>query len=161
MQSLSSSGISITHFITIPVNEIKATDISASKYKTAIEFLVEKWILNNATQIKPLINITRAEFMKLLATSNGFTPVKTTKKFFDLPSTNSLSPYVQFGVKQGWINTKNKDFRPNDIITQGEVDKLINAIKWKATADTIAISSPKSVTRGKAASDIVKAFFTK
>ena len=37
-----SSGINITPFITIPVNEIKATDISTSKYKTAIEVLVEK-----------------------------------------------------------------------------------------------------------------------
>ena len=42
IQSLSSSGISITPFITIPVNEIKATDISTSKYKIAIEVLIEK-----------------------------------------------------------------------------------------------------------------------
>ena len=59
----------------------------------------------------------------------------------------------------GWINTKNARFRPNDTISQGEIDKLIAVIKKTATGDMVAVVSD-GVTRGKAASDIVAAFYT-
>ncbi len=80
------------------------------------------------------------------------------KRFADLPSTHSLYAYVNFGVAQGWVNVRNTNFRPDDIVTQGEIDKLIAAIKGTANADTIALKTP-SVSRGKAASDIVEAFY--
>ena len=59
----------------------------------------------------------------------------------------------------GWINKSNARFRPNDTISQGEIDKLIAVIKKTATGDMMAVVS-KGVTRGKAASDIVAAFYT-
>jgi hypothetical protein len=116
--------------------------------------------MNNVATVSPTRSITRAEFMKLISIANGYTPKVVTKKFGDLPTTNTLAPYVNFGVAMGWVNVKNTNFRPNDIITQGEIDKLISAIKKTATADTIARVS-SGVTRGKAASDIVVAFYTK
>jgi hypothetical protein len=116
--------------------------------------------MNNATTIAPTRPITRAEFLKLLSLANGYTPVTVTKKFGDLPASHSLSSYVNYGVSKGWVNVKNTNFRPNNIITQGEIDKLIAAIKGTATADTIAKPS-SAVMRGKAAQDIVTAFFTK
>ena len=140
---------------------ILAKDISSSQFKSAIETLIRAGVMNNAPQVKPDTNITRGEFLKLLAISNGYKdPVKVTKKFKDMPKKHTLLNYVNFGVAMGWVNVKNENFRPNDIITQGEIDKLILAIKKQATADTIAKKS-KGVTRGKAAKDIVDAFFTK
>jgi len=140
---------------------ILAKDIGSTEFKSAIETLIRAGVMNNATKVNPENSITRGEFLKLLAISNGYKdPVKVTKKFKDMPKKHSLLNYVNFGVAMGWVNTKNANFRPNDIITQGEIDKLILAIQKKATADTVAKKS-SGVTRGKAAKDIVDAFFTK
>lgn len=146
---------------TSPVVEVKdiiAKDILKSPFKAPIEKLISLGVMQNTPNVRPNDTITRAEFLKLLALANGYTPVTVKKKFADLPNTNTLSPYVNFGVSQGWVNVRNTNFRPNDIITQGEIDKLIAAIKGKANADTVAKKTP-SVSRGKAASDIVKAFY--
>jgi S-layer homology domain len=145
--------------VTPTMAAILATDIAKSPYKSAIEMLISKGVMNNVAIINPVRPITRAEFMKLISIANGYSVVKVTKKFGDLPSTNSLANYVNFGVSKGWVNVKNANFRPNDIITQGEIDKLIAAIKGTATADTVAKPS-LGVMRGKAASDIVKAFYS-
>lgn len=114
--------------------------------------------MQNNKKIRPNSTISRAEFMKLLALANGYKPLAVTKKFRDLPQSNTLTSYVNFGVANGWVNVKNTNFRPNDIITQGEIDKLIATINGSASADTIARKSG-GVSRGKAAADIVKAFY--
>jgi hypothetical protein len=122
--------------------------------------LISKGVMNNVANITPVRPITRAEFMKLLSIAEGYkSPVTVSKRFGDLPSTNTLVNYVNYGVSKGWVNVKNTNFRPNDIITQGEIDKLIAAVKGSATADTIAKPST-GVSRGKAASDIVVAFYS-
>ncbi len=140
---------------------IIAKDLANSPFKLAIETLIQAGVMNNATRISPVRPVSRAEFMKLLSIAEGYkSPVTVAKKFGDLPSTNSLVNYVNYGVSKGWINVKNANFRPNDIITQGEIDKLIAAVKGSATADTIAKAS-SGVSRGKAASDIVTAFYSK
>jgi len=95
--------------------------------------------------------------MKILARANDFSPTTSTKKFADLSDSNDLAQYIYYGVEMGWVNRNNTNFRPNDPITQGEVTKLINAIKGNAKADTVVTASP-SITRGKAADDIFRAF---
>lgn len=57
----------------------------------------------------------------------------------------------------GWINIRNTNFRPNDLITRGEAQKLINVIKGKAIADTVA-ESTRTITRAQAAKMIKDAF---
>lgn len=144
---------------TTPTPGIVARDISRSQYRTAIETLIQKGVINNATKIAPNRTITRAEFLKLISIAHGYTtPVEVTKKFDDLPSTHTLYNYVNYGVAMGWVNTKHNNFRPNDIITQGEINKLLNAIAGTATADTVAKPSA-GVTRGKAMQDIYDAFY--
>jgi S-layer homology domain len=140
---------------------IVATDIAQSPFKAAIETLIRAGVMNNAVNVSPVRPITRAEFMKFLSIAEGYqTPVTVSKKFGDIPANNTLINYVNYGVSKGWVNVKNTNFRPNDIITQGEIDKLISAVKGSATADTIAKPS-SGVSRGKAASDIVVAFYSK
>lgn len=138
---------------------IIAKDLVNSPFKLAIETLIQAGVMNNSDTIAPNRSISRAEFMKILSIANGYTtPVKVTKRFRDLPTTNTLINYVNYGVSMGWINTKNANFRPNDIISQGEIEKLISAIKKTGNADTVARKS-SGVSRGKAASDIVAAFY--
>lgn len=140
---------------------IIAKDLVNNPFRLAIETLIQAGVMNNATILAPNRSISRAEFLKLLSIANGYkTPVKVTKKFGDLPITNTLAVYVNYGVSMGWVNTKNTNFRPNDIISQGEIEKLIAAIKKTANADTVARKS-SGVSRGKAASDIVAAFYAK
>jgi S-layer homology domain len=153
------TGVTITPPAVTPA--IVATDIAKSPYKSAIETLISRGVMNNVAIIAPVRPITRAEFMKVLSIAEGYTaPVSVSKKFGDLPTNNTLINYVNYGVSKGWVNVKNANFRPNDIITQGEIDKLISAVKGSATADTIAKPS-SGVTRAKAAFDIVTAFYSK
>jgi hypothetical protein len=139
---------------------IIARDLIGNIYRDAIETLIRVGVMNNATKTEPNRAITRAEFMKLLSIAHGYnTPVTVNKKFRDVPKTNTLINYINYGVAMGWINTKNARFRPNDTISQGEIDKLIAVIQATATADTVVRPSG-GVSRGKAASDIVAAFYT-
>jgi hypothetical protein len=59
--------------------------------------------------------------------------------FNDVNSASKYRSYIQYGVSQGWINTKNTRFRPNDTITIGEANKLISAFLGKAEAESPAI----------------------
>lgn len=116
--------------------------------------------MNNVARTEPDRPITRAEFMKLLSIAHGYrTPVTVSKKFRDVPRSNTLINYINYGIAMGWINIENLRFRPNDTISQGEINKLIAVIKNTATANTVVRSSV-GVSRGKAASDIVRAFYT-
>jgi len=142
----------------LPLRAPIATDLRRTKYATAMQTLIANGLMNNATKVYPTRPITRAEFMKILARANGFAPVTPTHRFADLSSSNDLAQYIYFGVAMGWVNTNNTNFRPNDPISQGEVSKLINAIKGTAKANTVVTQSP-SITRAKAAQDIVDAFF--
>ena len=56
----------------------------------------------------------------------------------------------------GWINVRHDNFRPNDTITRGEAQKLLNVILGDAIADTIA-EPTGTITRGEAAEMIVDA----
>lgn len=52
---------------TILTTGIIARDILRSPYRTAIETLIQKGVINNTNRITPARSITRAEFMKLLS----------------------------------------------------------------------------------------------
>lgn len=145
--------------IVVQPSEIISQDISRSPYRSAIQVLIQRGVINNSVKILPNRSITRAEFLKLLSIAYGYTePVKVDKKFDDLPSTHSLYNYVNYGVHMGWVNVKNTNFRPDDIITQGEINKLINAVLGTANADTV-VKPSYAVKRGKAMQDIYDAFF--
>jgi hypothetical protein len=95
--------------------------------------------------------------MKLMAYSDGYTSgttIITDKTFTDLPKNADLANYVYYGVMRGWINPNPLTFRPNDNISQGEVEKLILVVQKKATATTDARPSP-SALRGWAMQKIV------
>ena len=147
---LTSSGITIL-----------ARDLASSPWRSAIETLVRARVMNNGIKVSPDRLISRGEFIKLLSIAHGYTTPVTTvgKKFSDVPKKHSLINYINYGVAMGWINKSNARFRPNDTISQGEIDKLIAVIKKTATGDMVAVASD-GVTRGKAASDIVAAFYS-
>ncbi len=116
--------------------------------------------MNNSSTIEPDRPISRGEFIKLLSIAHGYsTPIPVAKMFRDIPKTNSFVSYINYAMALGWLNTSNTRFRPNDTISQGEINKLIAVIKKTATADTIVRKSG-GVSRGKAASDIVRAFYS-
>lgn len=155
--TLTTSGVTIS----IPTSlVIKAKDIKRSIYRDAISTLISKGVIANNPLIYPNRFISRAEFIKILAKANGFTPTKSAKQFADVDSKSELAQYIYFGVEKGWINPENENFRPDARITQGEVDKLITTVKSTATA-TKKIGASRFVTRGKAMKDIVDAFFGK
>lgn len=136
--------------------EVKAKDIAKSIYKSAIETLIEKGFVKNTVKFAPQKPITRAEFVKILANAYGFDKKVARKKFKDVDYKSDLALYIDFGVAMGWINVRNDEFRPNDYITRGEAQKLLDVVLDRAVADTVAEPSA-TITRGLAAKLIVEA----
>lgn len=98
---------------------IVARDVKNHPHQVAIEALIRLGIMRNTFKINPDRPISRAEFMKLLSMRHGYSePLSVSKRFLDVPKKYSLINYINYGVAQGWINTKNIRFRPNDTISQ-------------------------------------------
>ncbi len=98
--------------------------------------------------------ITRAQFVKILAEAFGYEDVSSQTRFRDVNYRSKYARYISFGVEMGWINIRNNRFRPNDIITRGEAQKLINVINGNAIADTVA-DPTATVTRAEAVQMII------
>lgn len=138
----------------------RARDIARSEYKDSIETLIEKWFVKNTVKFFPERSITRAEFVKILSNAYGYSTKKAKKRFLDVNYSSDLAQYINFWVALGWINIRHDYFRPNDSITRGEAQKLVDVISWNASADTVA-EPTAFITRGEAADLIVKSLLNK
>lgn len=67
--------------------------------------------------------------MKILTTVLGLeeTFINIKMPFSDVSEDSGFRRYVMVALELGWINPNQKLFRPNDAITLGEVNKIINA----------------------------------
>lgn len=105
------------------------------QYRNAIRILKNKNVL-------PDFNLngkmTRIEFVRILALLQGYKEVTVEKVFADVNSDSEIGKYVSFGVANGWLNTKNKNFRPDDFITFGEATKILGTIVGTTHAESRA-----------------------
>lgn len=122
------------------------------QYRNAIKILKNKNIL-------PDFNLngkmTRIEFVHILALLQGYKEVAVEKVFADVTPGSETEKYIAFGVSEGWINTKNYDFRPYDTITLGEATKILGTILGTHHAESRVMSNIK-ITRARAIDLIVK-----
>lgn len=124
--------------------------------KNAIQKLAEEGIVSgvSATEYEPLRNVTRAEFVKMIADSFAFV-AKGEKKFVDVADDAWYAKYVNAVATNGIVNgiTEN-EFAPNSAITRQDAALIIFkcAAEWKAQttaeptdADTISEYAAEAV----------------
>lgn len=96
-----------------------------------INYLAEKKIINGKgnNMFCPQDNVTRAEFLKMLALANGFSVETLTSfetNFVDVYADDWYVPYVVYCEQKGIIKGNEKgEFRPNDKITRQDIAVMI------------------------------------
>lgn len=63
--------------------------------------------------------------MIVLASGADVTTISTSVPFEDVNTSSWFAPYVAYGLKQGWISSNNRNFRPNDTIKREEAIKIL------------------------------------
>ena len=106
-------------------------DVSANSwYAEYVNYLAERGIVNGktATTFEPNAQITRAEFIKIIAEVAGADLTgQTSAKFSDVASGAWYAPYVAWGVENGLINgISDTQFDPNGNITRQDMATLIS-----------------------------------
>ena len=107
------------------------SDVSAdSWYAEYVTYLAERGIVNGKTEttFEPNSQITRAEFIKIIAEVAGADVTgQTSSKFSDVASGAWYAPYVAWGVENGLINgVSDTQFDPNGNITRQDMATLIS-----------------------------------
>jgi|GEM_PF-2034553 len=118
------------------------SDIADNKFKTAIEYLQGKNIINGYDDgtFRPDNTINRAELLKILVGGAGYAkPDEATyRNCFPDVKTEWYASYVCFAKEKGWINGySDGSFRPEQMINKVEAIKmLVNSQGYPATKDT-------------------------
>lgn len=96
--------------------------------KEYVYYLAERKILNGKAdgQFKPADNITRAEFVKILAAVSGQDVSKSTgTSFLDVNAASWYAPYVEWAYKNGIVKGSNGNFKPSANITRQDMAVMI------------------------------------
>ena len=101
-----------------------------------INYLAEKKIINGKGENKfcPGDNVTRAEFLKMLALANGFgveTLTSFETSFVDVYADDWYVPYVVYCEQKGIVKGNEKgEFRPDDKITRQDIAVMIQRMVY-------------------------------
>ena len=108
----------------------KFNDIAGHWGKEAIERFAERGFLigYDDGSFRPNIGINRAEFIKLVNRVFGYNE-ESDENFEDVEPGLWYYSEVRKAVNAGYINTENKTFRPNDMISREEAAVVITNIK--------------------------------
>ena len=96
--------------------------------KEYVYYLAERKILNGKAdgQFKPADNITRAEFVKILAAVSGQDVSKSTgSSFSDVNAASWYAHYVEWAYKNGIVKGSNGNFKPSANITRQDMAVMI------------------------------------
>ena len=111
------------------VKQSNFSDINTHWANNSIKFLADRGIINGMsdTEFAPNNNITRAEFITLLAKLDSINENKyKTENFTDVPSNAWFNPYVDWASKTGITSgTSNATFAPNNNITREQMAVMI------------------------------------
>ena len=106
---------------------VKFSDVNGWE-KEYVYYLAERKILNGKADglFKPADNITRAEFVKILAAVSGQDVSKSTgTSFSDVNTASWYAPYVEWAYKNGIVKGSNGNFKPSANITRQDMAVMI------------------------------------
>ncbi len=144
-----------------PAVPVKFADVaSGSWYEEAVNYLADKGIVNGktATTFEPNAQITRAEFVKILAgAAEADVSGLSTAKFSDVDSGSWYAPCIAWGVENGIINgVSDTQFQPNGCITRQDMAAMI-----KRYTDSAGFSLPENTAAVTFADDASIASYAK
>lgn len=123
------------------------TDVTSGWYASDVEFLSARGIIDGFKDdtFKPNNDITRAEFIALLAKYEKIKQVNTTTEFKDVPSEKWYSSYVKWAKDNKIISgTGDGLFNPERKISREEVAVIMaNYIKFKTGKDIKNVDTTK------------------
>ncbi len=116
--------------VSVALEDIKFRDIAGTWAHSYINRLVMRGIIDNTTYYRPNDNLTRAEFLKIVLNTTGWSLVytgATQMSFRDVTVEEWYHDYAQIAVDKHMINDANY-FRPNDAITRAEATKIVTKV---------------------------------
>lgn len=150
---LSICTVSFATFSDMPKNEM---------YKTAIEGLVKKGVLNGYDDgtFAPANPITRAEFVKMIVTA---TNAKESKEntFSDVATNHWAKEFINIAVKNNFVEGyEDNTFRPEEKITYGEVvTVVIRALASQTKLDS-SLSWPMNYMKAAEELNLFDGYYT-
>lgn len=135
-------------FVTFSINHLSKFEIGYNKVTLSdgsgwaeeyITCLVARGVVNGTGDgmFKPQSNVTRAEFVKMLAKLSGDQiPEQIQSRFADVVKTDWFAPYVAWAFENGFVLGKSDTkFAPKDYITREQmaviVERFLKAKKYK------------------------------
>lgn len=112
--------------------------------KEYVYYLAERGIISGRTEtvFVPLENVTRAEFVKMLAAASGVSGTSgEVPSFSDVEASSWYAPYVAWAEENGIANGSGGKFRPSDQITKQEM-----AVMIQRYAQTAGVEIPQMET---------------
>lgn len=103
--------------------------------KEYVYYLVDRGIVQGRTEtlFEPLANVTRAEFVKMLAAAAGTEASgKGETPFSDVSPDAWYAPYVAWAAENGLVNGSGGQFRPSDNITKQDMAVMLQRYAQKA-----------------------------
>ena len=107
---------------------VQFSDVNGWEKEYVLLPLQREEILNGKADglFKPADNITRAEFVKILAAVSGQDVSKSTgTSFSDVNAASWYAPYVEWAYKNGIVKGSNGNFKPSANITRQDMAVMI------------------------------------
>lgn len=127
--------------------------------KEYVYYLAERKILNGKAdgQFKPADNITRAEFVKILAAVSGDDVTKYTgSSFSDVNAASWYAPYVEWAYKNGIVKGSDNKFKPSANITRQDMAVMIQNFSKYAGKTIPSMETEKDFADGSRISSYAK-----
>jgi streptogramin lyase len=117
---------------TINENRVNVKDIYRSSSKAKLVELIKNGFIKNNALFHPNRKMKRYEFVKIVSLVGGFTnDFKSDIHFSDVQRRSTAERYIAFAAEMGWIDSESDTFRPNEAITLGEAQEILDTIKWE------------------------------
>lgn len=105
-------------------------DIYKSSSKAKLIELIKNGFIKNNALFHPNRKMKRYEFVKIVSLVGGFTnDFESDIHFSDVQRRSTAERYIAFAAEMGWIDSESDKFRPNEAITLGEAQEILDIIQ--------------------------------
>lgn len=122
--------------------DIHVRDISGTWAESYILRMIVRGIVDNVELYHPNDDLTRAEFLKIVINTTGWSLSTNTSniKFDDIGADAWYARYVSLALAKNMITDSNTSFRPNSAISRAEAAKIL------VTALGVTVQTPDHTT---------------
>ncbi len=144
----------------VMIYDKKFSDINGHWASQTIEILASRWIVNGTseTQYSPNMQLTRAQFAKMLGAAMGLEPIKPkTATFTDVSTSHWGYEWIEATAQAGWVQGDKGRFHPDDVLTREQMmTMMIRAIGQESDALSLTEAELTALLNFKDANKISK-----